>query len=95
MDDYTQPAVGYLPSDKLKLVDHSLVGVMSLAGIALVVCDGVRGRDRLGFLLKAVMIACAIVAFIGALQSFGYFAAHWIESSFKRESRIGVTRFSH
>ncbi|MGH3707800.1 MAG: O-antigen ligase family protein, partial [Pseudonocardiaceae bacterium] len=65
---YGYATVGYLPPDELKLVDHSLVGVMSLTGIALVVCDGVRGRDRLDFLLKAVVVACTIVAFIGALQ---------------------------
>lgn len=59
---------GFLPSDELKLADHSLVDVMGLGGVTLAVCDGVRGRDRLDFLLKTVVVACTIVAFIGALQ---------------------------
>jgi O-antigen ligase len=65
---YGYATAGYLPSDELKLADHSLIDVLGLAGIALAVCDGVRARDRLDFLLKAVVVACTIVAFLGALQ---------------------------
>ncbi|MGH3851992.1 MAG: O-antigen ligase family protein [Pseudonocardiaceae bacterium] len=68
MMTYGYAAAGYLPPDELKLTDHSLVGVLGNVGVALVVCDGVRGRDRLDFLLKSVVVACTIVAFIGALQ---------------------------
>lgn len=65
---YGYAAAGYLPPDELKLADHSLIDVLGLAGVALAVCDGVRGRNRLDFLLKAIVVACTIVAFIGALQ---------------------------
>lgn len=58
----------YLPPDELKLADHNLIDIMGLAGVALAVCDGIRSRDRLDFLLKFVVFATAIVALIGALQ---------------------------
>lgn len=58
----------YLPPDELRLADHRLVDAVGHIGIALVLCDGVRRSDRLDFILKAVVVSCAIVAFIGVLQ---------------------------
>src|SRR5690606_18853024 len=48
--------------------DHALVLIVAMVGLALLVCDGVRGRDRLDFLLKTVVAAGAVVAVIGACQ---------------------------
>lgn len=58
----------YLPSDEINSADHSLVLIVALVGIALMVGDGVRGRHRLDLLLRAVVIGCTCVAFVGALQ---------------------------
>jgi hypothetical protein len=65
---YGFATAGYFPPDELKLADHGLVDAMGIVGVALTVCDGVRSRDRLDFLLKGVVIGCTIVAFIGAVQ---------------------------
>ncbi|MFJ2028467.1 O-antigen ligase family protein [Streptosporangium sp. NPDC087985] len=59
---------GYLPADELKLADHTLILLVAGAGLALMVCDGVRGPERLDFVLKAVVVAGAVIAVIGACQ---------------------------
>ncbi|MFF5210354.1 O-antigen ligase family protein [Streptosporangium sp. NPDC000396] len=59
---------GYLPSDELKLADHALILLVANAGLALMVCDGVRGVERLDFVLQTVVVAGAIIAVIGACQ---------------------------
>ncbi|MEU1879484.1 O-antigen ligase family protein [Streptosporangium sp. NPDC020072] len=59
---------GYLPSDELNLADHALILLVANAGIGLMVCDGVRGADRLDFVLKTVVVTGAAVALVGALQ---------------------------
>jgi O-antigen ligase len=59
---------GYLSPDELGLADHSLVLALAAVGMTLGVCDGVRGRDRLDFLLKTVATAGAVVAVVGILQ---------------------------
>lgn len=58
----------YLPDDEIKLADHSLVLIIALLGLALLICDGVRGRDRLDLVLRTMVVACTIIAVIGALQ---------------------------
>lgn len=65
---YGLASYGYLPADELKLSDHALVLVLANAGLALAVCDGVRGTRRLDVLLKTVVVGGAVVAVIGALQ---------------------------
>lgn len=65
---YGHATAGYLPADELNLADHALVLIVAMVGLALLVCDGVRGRDRLDFLLKTVVAAGAVVAVIGACQ---------------------------
>lgn len=59
---------GYLPADELNLADHALILLVAGAGLALMVCDGVRGVDRLDFVLKVVVLAGAAIAVIGACQ---------------------------
>jgi len=49
---YGYATYGYLPPDELNLADHALILVLASVGMALGVCDGVRGRDRLDFVLK-------------------------------------------
>lgn len=85
-------AAGYLPPDELKLTDHSLVDVLGHGGVALVVCDGVRGRDRLDFLLKSVVAACAMVAFIGVLQYLiGFDVTKYLVFPGLRNGEVDVT----
>ncbi|GAA4589155.1 hypothetical protein GCM10023194_42690 [Planotetraspora phitsanulokensis] len=59
---------GYLPSDERNLADHALVLVLANVGLALAICDGVRSRERVDFLLKGVVVAGAIIAIIAAFQ---------------------------
>jgi O-antigen ligase len=59
---------GYLPSDERHFTDHALVLIFALAGLALAVSDGVRGLERLDFLLKTLVVAGAIIGIIGACQ---------------------------
>ncbi len=65
---YGYVTYGYLPPDELPLTDHTLVNILAVVGVALVVCDGVRGRDRLDFVLKAVVVSGTVVAAIGVIQ---------------------------
>lgn len=65
---YGYATYGYLPSDELNLADHAFILIVADVGLALLVCDGVRGRERLDFLLKVVVVAGAFVAVIGAFQ---------------------------
>jgi len=65
---YGYATAGYLPSDELNLADHALVLIVAMVGIALLVCDGVRGLDRLDFLLRTVVVAGAVISVIGAFQ---------------------------
>lgn len=65
---YGYATAGYLPADELNLADHALVLIVAMVGIALLVCDGVRGLDRLDFLLRTVVVAGAIISVIGAFQ---------------------------
>jgi O-Antigen ligase len=61
-------AYGYLPPDELRRVDASLLLTLTSVGVALGVCDGVRGHDRLDFVLKTIAATGAVVAVIGILQ---------------------------
>lgn len=65
---YGYATYGYLPPDELSIADHAAVLVVVHLGVALVMCDGVTGADRLNFVLKAVVVMGAVVAIIGALQ---------------------------
>jgi O-antigen ligase len=65
---YGYAASGYLPADEIKLGDHGVVLIAAMVAIALGVCDGVRGRERLDLVLKIVAVFGAVVAMIGILQ---------------------------
>lgn len=65
---YGYATYGYLPGDELKLADHAAVLVLAVAGVALGICDGIGRMDRLDFVLKAVVAAGAVVAFVGVCQ---------------------------
>jgi O-antigen ligase len=58
----------YLPPDELNLADHGMVLALASVGLALGVCDGVRGHDRLDLVLKTITVAGAVVAVVGILQ---------------------------
>jgi O-antigen ligase len=65
---YGLATYGYLPLDELNLADHALVLALASVGMAVGVCDGVRGRDRLDLVLKTVAAMGAVVAIVGILQ---------------------------
>ncbi|MFC0864154.1 O-antigen ligase family protein [Sphaerimonospora cavernae] len=65
---YGVASYGFLPADELKLADHALVLVMAGVGLALAVCDGVRGADRLDLVLKTVVVGGALISIIAAFQ---------------------------
>jgi O-antigen ligase len=65
---YGVATYGYLPTDELNSADHSLVLALASVGLALGVCDGVRGHERLNLVLKTIAAMGAIVAVIGILQ---------------------------
>ncbi|MBB2909106.1 hypothetical protein FHS43_000352 [Streptosporangium becharense] len=65
---YGYATYGHLPSDELNLADHALVLLVAKVGLALMVCDGVRGADRLDVVLRTVVVAGAVISVIGACQ---------------------------
>ena len=70
---YGYSTFGYLPSDELQLSDHYMVLAFGGIGLALAVCDGIRDRDRLDFMLKTLVVVGAMVAVIGILQFIANF----------------------
>lgn len=58
----------YLPSDEVNQADRTAILLLALVGVALLICDGVRTRDRVEAVLRAVAVAVAVVGLIGALQ---------------------------
>jgi hypothetical protein len=65
---YASSAFSYLPSDERALCDHAMVTAFALVFIGLALCDGVRSRARLYFLLHVLVFCGAFVAFVGVLQ---------------------------
>ena len=51
---YGVATYGYLPPDEVNFADHALVLAVASVGLALGICDGVRGHDRLDLVLKTV-----------------------------------------
>ncbi|TMR92189.1 O-antigen ligase family protein [Nonomuraea basaltis] len=58
----------YLPSDELNLADHTIVLYLGYVGLVLVVCDGISSRERLDFVLKAIVIGGTFAAIVALLQ---------------------------
>jgi O-antigen ligase len=65
---YGLATYGYLPLDELNFADHALVLALASVGMAVAICDGVRGHDRLDLVLKTVAAMGAFVAIVGILQ---------------------------
>ncbi|MEU4830707.1 O-antigen ligase family protein [Streptosporangium sp. NPDC023615] len=65
---YGYASAAYLPPDELDMADHAIVLVVALVGIGLAACDGVRGRERLDFVLRSLVVAGAAVGVVAALQ---------------------------
>ncbi|WP_440100464.1 O-antigen ligase family protein [Streptosporangium sp. H16] len=65
---YGYASAAYLPPDELDMADHSIVLVVAAVGIGLGACDGIRGRERLDFVLRCLVISGAAVGVIAALQ---------------------------
>ncbi|WP_327586234.1 O-antigen ligase family protein [Nonomuraea sp. NBC_00507] len=58
----------YLPSDELNLADHTIVLYLGYVGLLLVVCDGIGSRERLDFVLKALVIGGTFAAIVALMQ---------------------------
>jgi O-antigen ligase len=58
----------YLPSDELNLADHTVVLYLGYMGLLLTMCDGITDRDRLDFVLKALVIGGTFAAIVALLQ---------------------------
>jgi len=58
----------YLEPDEVNQADRTMVLLLALVGMALLICDGVRTRERIDAVLRTVVMTTAVVAFIGALQ---------------------------
>jgi O-antigen ligase len=65
---YAQAASRYLPPDERKLGDHAMVTAFALIFVGLALCDGVRSRERIYFLLNVVVVCATAVAVVGILQ---------------------------
>jgi hypothetical protein len=101
MASYVSASSVYLPSDERKLADHGMVTAFALIFVALAVCDGVRSRARLYFLLRAIVACGAFVALVGILQYLVGFdmtphlrppGMHFSSSDFSVGHRDGLTR---
>ncbi|MEV4569172.1 O-antigen ligase family protein [Nonomuraea sp. NPDC049419] len=58
----------YLPSDELNLADHTLVLYFGYVSLVLVMCDGIGSRERLDFVLKALVAGGTFAAAVALLQ---------------------------
>jgi O-antigen ligase len=65
---YASSAYAYLPSDERALGDHSMVTAFALIFVTLALCDGVRSRERIYFLLHVIVGCGAFVAAVGIMQ---------------------------
>lgn len=98
---YANAAFGFLPPDERAIGDHAMVIAFALIFVGLAVCDGVRSRDRLYFLLHVIVVCGAVVAFVGILQFLFHFdptpllrppGMHFGSFDASTGSRDGLTR---
>ncbi len=98
---YANAAFGFLPPDERKIGDHAMVIAFALIFVGLAVCDGVRSRERLYFLLHVIVVCGAVVALVGILQYLLHFdptpllrppGMHFGSMDASTASRDGLTR---
>lgn len=70
---YGSSSFGYLPPDERKMTTHALVLVFTMIFLGLAICDGVRSRDRLYFLLRVIVVCGSVVSLVGILQYLASF----------------------
>lgn len=76
---YAYATAGHIPPDELSILDHAMVLAFAYIGVGLLMCDGVRTRDRLDVVLRTVVVAASIVAVVGALQFlFDFDITEWL-----------------
>jgi O-antigen ligase len=63
-----------LPGVQLRAADRYLITLAGLSGVALLIADGVRTRERLDTLLRRLTIGGAALAVMGLVQQFTGFA---------------------
>ena len=68
LTSYASSAMSYLPSDERQLGDHATIIAFALICVSLAVCDGVRSRERLYFLLRVLVVCGTGVAAFGIVQ---------------------------
>jgi len=67
---YGYATSGYLTGEESKAVDRSFLTLVGVAVVGVLICDGVRGLDRIDRLLLLVVNTVTVVAVIGLLQFF-------------------------
>lgn len=65
---YGKASFGYLPDDERAVGDHAVLMALAMICVALAVCDGVRTRARIYFVLRVIVVAAAWVALVGIIQ---------------------------
>jgi len=65
---YGSSSWGYLPGDERALGDHAMVSVFAMIFLGLAVCDGVRSRERIAFLLRVIVVCGTFVSVVAILQ---------------------------
>ena len=76
---YGYATFGYLPSDELNATDRSIITIMAASVVGIMVCDSVRGLDRIDKVLRTVVYGCTFVAGIGLIQFFiGFDPTHYM-----------------
>ncbi|MBL0748511.1 O-antigen ligase family protein [Nocardioides baculatus] len=65
---YGKSSFTYLDGDERASGDHAMVIVLSMICLALAICDGVRSRERIGFLLRVMVVGACWVSFVGIVQ---------------------------
>ena len=58
----------FLPTDELNGADRALIAMVCVIGVALAVCDGVRGVDGVNSVMKVTICAVTFVSLVGILQ---------------------------
>lgn len=59
-----------LPGPEARGADRALIVQLSLLGVALVACDGIRSRARLDAVLRRTVLLATFMGLVGALQFF-------------------------